>query len=772
MLTSEYSQFIHRSRYARWLEKEKRRETSEETVNRYIDFWKEESEHFEQYADTVKDYIYSLKVMPSMRALMTAGKALKRDNVAGYNCAYVAVDNQRVFDEILYILSCGTGIGYSVERQYIVKLPEIAEEFHEIETVITVTDSRIGWASSYRQLISLLFQGMIPKWDVSKVRPAGAVLKTFGGRASGPEPLENLFRYSVDLFKSAAGRKLNSIECHDLVCKIADIIIVGGVRRCLPEGYLVRTGENEYKEIQDLTVKDQVFLYDKYYKVLAVYDAGVNPLYKIKTEHGGYHISTIFHRWQCYDKEYKEVKFVNTKEIKEQPTRYNFVTDENKFIQITAVEDNKFWQTYDIEVENVNAFTAKEPTSGLESISHNSALISFSNLTDQRMRNAKDGQWWMIYPHRALANNSVCYTETPDIGIFMDEWKALYSSKSGERGIFNAEAVWNLLPERRKELNESNKLDLRSNPCSEIVLRNKQFCNLSEIIVRNSDGLEDLIEKAKVATVIGTFQSLLTNFRYLSSAWKRNCEEERLLGVSMTGIMDHPVLSGSEGTEKLQEFLTAIKETCIQTNKEVSSLLGINQSTAITAVKPSGNVSQLCNTASGIHPRYSKYYIRTVRSSKKDPLAKFMQLNNFPNEPDYMKPDSTLVFSFPQKSPDSSLVRTDLDAIKQLEIWKTYQLYYCEHKPSITVYVKEHEWLKVAAWVYDNFNILSGVSFLPWDNGTYKQAPYQECTKEEYEAFLEKMPKDVDWSGLARFEHDDNTEGSRQLACTAGSCEI
>ncbi len=633
LATAEYSKFIHRSRYARWDDKLKRREDWKETVQRLIDFWmKEKPEEFKKVEKKVQKAIYNLDIMPSMRSLMTAGPALIRDHIAGYNCAYAAIDNPKVFDEILYILMCGTGVGFSCERQYIIKLPEIAEEFHLIDTTIVVPDSKIGWASSYRQLISLLYQGQIPKWDTSKVRPAGAKLKIFGGRASGPEPLEDLFRFTINIFKNAQGRRLNSIECHDLICKIADIVVVGGVRRA--------------------------------------------------------------------------------------------------------------------------------------------ALISFSNLTDQRMRSAKDGQWWVIEPQRALANNSVCYTEKPDIGIFMDEWKSLYSSKSGERGIFNAEAAFNLSPDRRKEINENNKLDLRSNPCSEIILKNKQFCNLTEVIVRKDDNLQSLCEKIKVATILGTFQSTLTNFRYISSHWKNNCNEERLLGVSLTGIMDHPVLSGQEGKQHLKEFLTALKQTAIDTNKKWAKELNINQATAITCVKPSGNVSQLCDTASGIHPRFSKYYIRTVRANRKDPLSQFMLKKNFPVEADYIKPDSGLVFSFPTKSPEHSVFRDDMNAIEQLDIWKIYQLFYCEHKPSITVYVKEHEWLQVASWVYDNFDIVSGISFLPWDNGSYIQAPYQECTEEEYEAFQEKMPKDVNWEELEKFELEDSTTATHEFACTGDKCEI
>jgi len=626
--TAEYSKFIHKSRYARWDEKLKRREEWDETVDRLVNYWKDKYPDIEEL-DEIRESILNTQVMPSMRSLMTAGRALDRDHVAGYNCSYVAVDNPRVFDETMYILMCGTGLGFSVERQYVNQLPEIAEEFHKTDTTIVVADSKIGWSTSYRQLISLLYQGLIPKWDVSKIREAGARLKTFGGRASGPEPLVDLFRFTVSVFTKAAGRKLNSVECHDIMCKIADIVVVGGVRR--------------------------------------------------------------------------------------------------------------------------------------------SALISLSNLTDMRMRNAKQGQWWVGEPQRRLANNSVCYTEKPDMGIFMEEWKSLYESKCGERGIFNREAAILQQPERRKELGYT---EYGCNPCSEIVLRNKSFCNLTEVVVRNGDTLEDLKRKVRQATILGTLQSTLTKFRYLSSIWRKNCEEERLLGVSLTGIMDHIVLNGLDGEEKLKTWLNEMRETAIETNRIWAEKLGINPAAAITCVKPSGTVSQLVDSASGIHPRYSPYYIRTVRADKKDPIAKMMVDKGFPVEDDIMKSDIGYVFSFPVKSPDDSIFTDDRSAIEQLELWKIYQENYCEHKPSITVYVKEHEWLEVGAWVYKHFDIISGVSFLPKENHTYAQAPYQECTKEEYLKMLDKMPKNIDWTDLAEYEKFDMTEGTKEFACTANACEL
>jgi len=628
--TAEYSKFIHKSRYAKWNEELKRREEWDETVDRLITYWKERHPDISNSIwDELRKGVFDTDIMPSMRSMMTAGKALDRDHVAGYNCSYVAVDSPRVFDETMYILMCGTGLGFSVERQYINQLPEISEEFHQTDTILVVSDSKIGWASSLRQLISLLYQGMIPKWDVSKVRPAGAKLKTFGGRASGPKPLVDLFNFTIKLFVDARGRKLNSLECHDLMCKIADIVVVGGVRR--------------------------------------------------------------------------------------------------------------------------------------------SALISLSNLTDQRMRNAKQGQWWVGEPQRALANNSVCYTEKPDIGIFMDEWKSLYESKCGERGIFNREAAINQQPDRRKELGHT---DFGCNPCSEIVLRSKSFCNLTEVVVRSEDTLETLKEKIKLATILGTLQSTLTKFRYLSSIWKKNCDEERLLGVSLTGIMDNVTLNGSEGHDTLKEWLSELKETAIETNKIWADRLGVNRATAITCVKPSGTVSQLVDSASGIHPRFSQYYIRTVRADKKDPIAQMMVDKGFPVEDDDMKPDTGYVFSFPIKSPETSVFTDDRGAIEQLELWKIYQEQYCEHKPSITVYVKEHEWLTVGAWVYEHFDIISGVSFLPKESNSIPQSPYTECTEEYYNEFVENMPKDIDWTELALYEMTDSSEGTREFACTANACEF
>lgn len=626
-----YSTYIHKSRYARWLDDKGRRETWEETVTRYCDFWQK------RYPDTfpyveIHDAIMKMEVVPSMRALMTAGPALERDNIAGYNCSYIPVDDPRAFDEILFILTNGTGVGYSVERQSISKLPSVAETFHDTDTTITVADSKQGWASALRQLIALLYQGQVPKWDTSKIRPAGARLKTFGGRASGPAPLVELFGFTVNLFKRAAGRKLTSVECSDLVCKIAQVVVVGGVRR--------------------------------------------------------------------------------------------------------------------------------------------SALICLSNLTDERMRNYKSGQWWVDDGQRALANISAAYTEQPDIGIFMKEWQALYESKSGERGIFNRVAA-KRAAERTGRRNPE--FDFGTNPCGEIVLRPFGFCNLTEIIVRSGDSFEDLQRKARIATILGTFQSTLTDFRYLRKVWSDNAKEERLLGVSMTGIMDHPVLSGQShkwpgGADwTLQGALDNFKELTVATNKEWAEKLGIEQSTAITTVKPSGTVSQLVDSASGIHPRHSPYYIRTVRADVKDPLATFLAAKGVPNEADVTN-KSNLVFSFPIKSPEQSVFRNNVGALEQLEHYLTFKRYWCEHNPSITVYVKEHEWLDVGAWVYKNMDSVGGVSFLPFSDHVYQQAPYQDIDEATYNKAKAEFPN-INWEEFNAFELDDSTVVMHELACTGDSCE-
>lgn len=634
-LPSLYQQFIHKSRYARWLWDENRREDWDETITRYFNFFEEHLKESTGYSLTqqerkqLEEAVLSLKVMPSMRCLMTAGEALKRENVSGYNCSYVAVDSPRSFDEILYILMNGTGVGFSVESKFTEQLPIVADDFHPTETTIQVADSKLGWAKALKELIHLLYAGQVPQWDLSKVRPAGAPLKTFGGRASGPGPLEDLFKFCVATFKKAAGRRLTTIECHDIVCKIAEIVVVGGVRR--------------------------------------------------------------------------------------------------------------------------------------------SALISLSDLSDDRMRTAKSGEWWKDNVQRALANNSFVAKERPDVGVFMKEWLSLYESKSGERGIFSREAS---KKQAEKYGRRDPNHDFGTNPCSEIILRSREFCNLTEVVIRGDDTPETIAKKVELATILGTFQSTLTKFKYLGKKWEENCEEERLLGVSLTGILDNEYTNGKNTTLELSVLLESLRAVAVDTNKVWAAKLGIPQSTAITCVKPSGTVSQLVDSASGIHARHSPYYVRTVRSDKKDPLAKMMIDMGFPYEDDVMKPDHTYVFSFPVKSPENAIYRKDMSAIEQLELWLTYQRHWCEHKPSITVSVKEEEWVDVGAWVWKHFDEMSGVSFLPFSDHVYRQAPYQDCTKEEYEALLAKMPKNVDWSKLADYEKVDATTGSQELACVAGACEI
>jgi ribonucleoside-diphosphate reductase alpha chain len=624
-LPTDYQAFIHKSRYAKYFDGEGR-ESWSSTVGRYMDNVVRRVTGDNSYIDDIEQAILGQEIMPSMRAMMTAGPALDRDNTAGYNCSYLPVDDPKSFDEAMYILLCGTGVGFSVERQFISKLPEVPELF-ESESIVVVKDSKEGWAKGFRQVLALLWAGEIPKWDVSRVRPAGARLKTFGGRASGPAPLVELFNFAVSTFKAAQGRKLSSMECHDLMCFIGQIVVVGGVRR--------------------------------------------------------------------------------------------------------------------------------------------SAMISLSNLSDDRMRHAKSGQWWENAGHRALANNSVSYTEKPDMETFMREWLSLVESKSGERGIFNREAS-------KKQAAKFGRRDpnheFGTNPCSEIILRPYQFCNLTECVVRATDSIEDLERKVKLATILGTIQSTMIKFPYLRKVWQKNTAEERLLGVSMTGIMDNPLMTNSnKGLEKTLEHLRSI---AVATNAEWAELLGIPASASISCVKPSGTVSQLVDSASGIHARHSPYYIRTVRGDNKDPLTQFMIDQGIPNEPCVMKPDSTVVFSFPVKSPEQAVTRNDMTAVEQLELWLTYQRSWCEHKPSVTISVRDAEWMAVGAFVYEHFDEMSGVSFLPHSDHTYQQAPYQDCTKEEYEEMLAKMPSSINWEDLNDYENEDNTVSMQTMACSGDSCEI
>ena len=627
-----YQTYIAKSRYARFIDSEGRREHWDETVGRYMSFmdahlrtkhnYSMPSKLFEELSKAVN----TSAVMPSMRSIMTAGEALERQNVAGYNCSYLPIDDPKAFDEAMYILLCGTGVGFSVEQQYINKLPEVPEKLYDSATTVVVSDNKEGWAKALRQVLALLYSGEIPRWDVSKVRPAGTRLKTFGGRASGPAPLEELFKYSIAKFKGAAGRKLTSLEAHDLLCKIGEVVVVGGVRR--------------------------------------------------------------------------------------------------------------------------------------------SAMISLSDLGDNRMAHAKAGNWWDTNGQRALANNSATYTTKPDVGQFMHEWTSIYESHSGERGIFNRDASEKQVAKNgRRETGH----EWGTNPCSEIILRPYQFCNLSSVIVRPEDTKETLLNKVRLATILGTFQSTLTNFPYLRKVWQKNTEEERLLGVSMTGILDNVLLNNPDD-ENLPALLEELKAHAVRTNAEFAGLLGINASVAITAIKPEGTVSQLTGTASGIHPQHSQYYIRRVRSDNKDPLTDFLKAQGFASEPCVMKPDSTTVFSFPVKVAEGAILREELNALQHLKLWLVYQRHYCEHKPSVTISVQEHEWPEVGAWVWKNFDEITGVSFLPMDGGTYRQAPYTECTEAEYEQALKDTPEYINWNLF--IEKTDNVEGAQMLACVAGVCEI
>lgn len=1023
---TQYQEFIHLSRYARWIEELGRRETWEETVDRYMEYMFDEKCEGKIDAGTrgeVREGILSLEALPSMRCVMSAGKALKRDECAGYNCSYLAVDHPRAFDESLYILMCGTGVGFSVERQFVDRLPAVADRLRASKTKITVEDSKIGWANAFAELISMLYLGRVPEYDTSKVRPEGAKLKTFGGRSSGPQPLIDLFEFTISTFKGAEGRKLNSLECHDLMCKIGEIVVVGGVRRCLPEGALVQTvrglvpiesvevgdeivtggkvakvtaqvesGEQqtimikhengcvevtgghrmavfvskdgkpeiEFKKASDLTLED-VLVWDtagtdgiktelpevvpsshfnandvitpeldtdiawligvvhgdgcvnvrsvsitsatseiailerakdifcrfgivgsisegngeclrlrvnskplsewfgRYVKqshasisipdfimngtrsircsyLAGLFDADgrcredgrLDQLTTIYMDFGKYVVSMlsslgigVYHskhsaikrreagvnahdfstvsirgntnreRWvsdigcfsvsgKCpnsidatspYDFRYP-VNLLgnpagwskNSSVTHRTAVKKGFVSDESPLLPtpIREMSVSDFVPTYDIEVEGISQFT----TSGV--VVHNSALISLSNLSDDRMRKAKSGEWWNSFPHRSLANNSACYTEKPEAERFLREWIALMESKSGERGIFNREAAQKVVARNgRRDPNH----EFGTNPCSEIILRSCGFCNLSEVVARSDDDIDSLERKIRLAVILGTVQSTLTEFRYLRPIWRENAEEECLLGVSITGIMDHTLLSGKEGKKKLAAILDRLREYAISVNKEWSKKLGVNQAVAVTCVKPSGTISQLVDSASGIHARFAPYYIRTVRADKKDPLAAMMMDIGFPYEDEVNKPDSVAVFKFPVKAPADSVFTNDMTAIEQLEIWRVYQRHWTEHKPSVTVYVKDKEWVEVGAWVYKHFDEISGVSFLPHTGHTYKQAPYQEISEEQYLTLLSEMPEGVDWSMLQVYETEDTTVGQKTLACGAGGCE-
>ena len=634
-IENPYENFIALSRYARWLEKENRRETWQETVDRYFDFMLNHLDKNLNYkpdsklVEELKQNVFFRNVMPSMRAVMTAGAALERDHVAGYNCSFIPVDNVRSFDETMYILMCGTGVGFSVEYKYVNKLPAVPETIEKTSTIVVVEDSKQGWARAYRELLSLLWAGQIPAIDVSKLRPAGARLKTMGGRSSGPQPLINLFDFTIKVFKNAVGRQLKPIECHDIMCKIGEVVVVGGVRR--------------------------------------------------------------------------------------------------------------------------------------------SAMISLSNINDIEMAAAKHGNWWEQNPQRSLSNNSVAYSRKPDMAQFIAEWKSLYDSKSGERGIYNVAAAQK---QAAKYGRRDPEIHYGTNPCSEIILRPYQFCNLSEVVIREDDDMKSVAKKVELASILGTWQATLTDFKYIRKIWKDNTEEERLLGVSLTGQFGNKFFSGQSGMDKLAMALDELRLHAVHINKQEAGKIGIPASAAVTCVKPSGTVSQLVGVSSGMHPWHSDYYVRTVRGDKKDPLTQFLTDSKIPAEDDFMKPTDTTVFSFPIKAPKNAILRKDLTAIDHLNVWLTYQRHWCEHKPSITVSVKEDEWMAVGAWVYEHFDEVSGISFLPYSDHTYKQAPYQDITKQEYEEWVSKMPKEINWEALSLYELEDSTTGSQALACVSGECEI
>ncbi|QOI67421.1 ribonucleotide reductase [Streptomyces phage Beuffert] len=633
-ISDPYRNFIHLSRYSRWLEDEGRRETWVETVNRYMDFMLNHLKNNngyeppQEHVNLVHNFIMEHRSLPSMRALMTAGPALERNNIAGYNCSYVVVDNPVAFDEILYILMNGTGVGFSAEERYVSQLPVIPQ-LHDSENTIVVEDSKEGWAHAYHDLVAGLYNGVIQKWDVSKVRPAGARLKTFGGRASGPDPLVELFEFTVSTFLKAQGRKLTDLEAHDIVCEIASVVVVGGVRR--------------------------------------------------------------------------------------------------------------------------------------------SALISLGDLGSDGHRTAKSGAWWEKNGQRALANNSAVFDSKPSREVFDNEWQALIDSGSGERGIFNREAS---RKQAAKFGRRSHDVDYGTNPCSEIILRPNQFCNLSTVVVEADDDYITLAAKVRAATILGTWQSTLTNFKYLRPLWKQNTEQERLLGVSMTGPFGNKLLNGSISFRKTEDVLVSLRFEAVKTNQIVADDIGIPRSAAITCVKPEGTTSQLTLTSSGLHAWHNDEYIRTVRGDRKDPLSQFLIDSGFPYEPDVMNPENTVVFSFPIKAPEGAITRHELDAKRHLDLWMLYQRAWCEHKPSVTIYVKPDEWDEVGDWVYENFDEVSGISFLPHSEHTYQQAPYQDISTQEYNEWVDRMPKDVDWDMLSSYEVEDTTTGTQELACTAGACDV
>lgn len=628
-----YQQFIHLSRYARWRDDLGRRESWSETVERYVDYMAEKVSRDTDFEVTdvlkedLRESILNRDVLPSMRALMTAGPALERENIAGYNCSYLAVDHPRSFDEALYILMNGTGVGYSVEQQDVTQLPSIPMRNDEDIVMFTVPDSKRGWAEALKHVLDCLYEGRMPAWDLSQIREAGARLKTFGGRASGPEPLNDLLRFVMRVFYFAQGRKLTPLEAHEIMCKIGEVVVVGGVRR--------------------------------------------------------------------------------------------------------------------------------------------SALICLTDLDDLEMRDAKNGKFWETKPHLSLANISAVYDKKPSRYDFDKEFDALVASGSGERGIFSRYGA----KAAAKEINRKAGPLKGTNPCGEIVLRNNQFCNLSTVVVRPEDTLEELKEKVVRAAYLGTFQATLTNFDYLRPIWKENTEEERLLGVSLSGLFGHPVLSGRKGMEMLEEWLFEMRMAAKFANIYLSGLLGINPAAAVTCIKPEGTTSQLVGVSSGSHPWFAEQYIRNVRGDVKDPLSQFLSAVGIPSETDIIS-DQNLVFSFPIAAPEGALTREDLTAVEHLELWAAYREHWTDHNPSVTINVRDNEWDEVREWVWENFDKITGVSFLPYDDHVYEQAPYVPVSDKEFEDLQAKMPEHIDWSELSFFEATDETNGSQELSCMSGACDI
>ncbi len=627
---NQLSEFVYYTTYSRWLPEKGRRETWLETIDRYLGFMRDnlgdklsEAEYGE-----IREYMLHMRAMGSMRLLWSAGKAAKKSNIAGYNCAFIAPSKWQDFAEIMFILMNGTGIGFSVEHQTVEQLPMIKKQTGEAPLKFTIPDSREGWCDAFAIGLKTWAEGKDIVYDYSQIRPQGARLATMGGRASGPAPLKSLLDFTRERMLARQGRRLSTVDAHDIICKTGEVIVAGGVRRA--------------------------------------------------------------------------------------------------------------------------------------------ALISLSDLDDQGMREAKNGQFWNTQPQRAMANNSSIYNEKPSVPEFLDEWVNLVKSGTGERGIFNRGQLKSQLPARRWKIFQKGVDTAGTNPCGEIVLQSKQFCNLSEVVARPDDTEESLLEKVRIATILGTYQATLTHFPYLSKEWRQNCEEEALLGVSVTGQWDlKPSLRNAQTFRKM-------REVAIETNRKYAARFGINPSTCITTTKPSGNGSQLFDSSSGLHPRHAPYYIRRVRIENHNPLFKMLREMGVPHHPEVgqtAESATTFVLEFPVAAPKGSVYKDDLTAIQQLEYWKLLKENYTEHNPSATISVSDDEWLEVANWVYANWDLVGGLSFLPRSNHVYRLAPYEAITKEHYEELVKNFPV-IDFSKIVLFEFDDETKGSKELACVSGTCEV